>query len=196
MDCLKPASVLTWDAEQVVEKALTLGAQGVGFSYSEPVAALEFVLKIMHLAQGAGLFTVWHTNGYLSSEAVEVVGGCLDAVCLDLKASDDRTYRRLTGGRLGPILAAARSLAQAGVWMEVCTPLLVGVNASERSVRRLAQLILETLGAKTPWHLMRGIPAWQMANIPVTSDETLERAASIGREVGLAHVYVIGWGLK
>lgn len=178
--------------QQVVQTALELGAQGLAFSYTEPAAALEYALDVMRLGRSAGLFNAWHTNGFLTPEAVEVVAPWLDAACVDLKAADDATYRRLTGGRLAPVLAAARGLKRAGVWVEMSTPVLEGANDSEQALAEMAHIILETLGAGTPWHLMRGVPAWKMIALPITAAATLKRAADIGREAGLQRVHIGG----
>jgi pyruvate formate lyase activating enzyme len=46
------------------------------------------------------------------------------------------------------------------------------------------------LGPETPWHVSRFFPAYEMLDVPPTPLESLRRAADIGREAGLAHVYV------
>jgi pyruvate formate lyase activating enzyme len=54
----------------------------------------------------------------------------------------------------------------------------------------LAGFIETDLGEEVPWHLSRFFPAYKMEMVPVTPLETLHRAADIGREAGLRHVYL------
>jgi pyruvate formate lyase activating enzyme len=46
------------------------------------------------------------------------------------------------------------------------------------------------MGPETPWHLSRFFPDFEMRDFPPTPLDTLRTAAAIGREAGLAHVYV------
>jgi len=175
--------------EAVVAEALALGADGVGFSYTEPVVSLEFTLDVMRCARASGLFTVWHTNGYMTPHSAAAAAEWLDAACIDLKTPQEAQYRRLTGGQLAPVLETIRAFKQAGIWVEISSPVLAGHTDSGDVVAQLARLILENLGANTPWHLLRGHPSWKMTNIPITSAEALARAERVGRAAGLRRVY-------
>ena len=177
------------DPARVVEAALSAGGQGVACSYTEPVAGLEYALEVMQLARRAGMFTVWHTNGYMTPPAARAAAPWLDAACIDLKAVDDQKYRRLTGGALAPVLDTARIFKDAGVWLEFSTPILQGVNDSPDDIGRLASLIGDNFGPEAPWHLLRGHPAYRLVDIPITSPQAMDRAAGIGRETGLRRVY-------
>ena len=177
------------EPQKVVRTALSLGSEGLAFSYSEPAAGLAYVLDTMHLGHEAGLFNIWHTNGYLTPEAVAVIAKWLDAACIDLKLPDDKTYKQLSGGELTPVLSAAKGLQEAGVWVEVSTPLLAGINNSKTQLRMIADLIKEQLGPETPWHINRGVPGWKMSDIPVTPDKDLLEAVKTGREFGIKKVY-------
>jgi pyruvate formate lyase activating enzyme len=47
-----------------------------------------------------------------------------------------------------------------------------------------------SVGPETPWHVSRFYPAFELVDVPPTSLASLQRAAEIGRESGLAHVYI------
>ncbi len=175
--------------EAVVSDALSLGAQGVGFSYTEPSVSLEYTLDVMASAHEAGLFNVWHTNGFLTVRSAEISAQQLDAACIDLKAAANCTYRQLCGGTLSAVLATARTFQAAGVWVEISTPLLTGQNDSDESISTMAHLIIDTLGPQTPWHLLRGHAAWKMMNLLMTETERLHHAECLARQAGLQHVY-------
>ena len=181
-----------WTAEGVVRAALELGAAGLGFSYSEPGAWLDFALAVMRRGRAAGLYTAWHTNGFLTPRAVEAAAPWLDAVCVDLKFPSRALYARWTGGWLEAVLQAACQFQAAGVWVEVSTPLLAGINDSPAALHRMARLVASRLGASTPWHLGRGVPAWKIASLPVTGGAALEQAAELAHRAGLHNVYIQG----
>jgi pyruvate formate lyase activating enzyme len=65
-----------------------------------------------------------------------------------------------------------------------------GLNDDVGLLRELTGWIVATLGPETPWHVSRFFPAFRMTDLPPTPLATLRRAARIGREAGLVHVYV------
>lgn len=175
--------------EQVVQTAISAGADGIAFSYTEPVVSFEYTLDVMKQAKQAGLFNVWHTNGYLTQYTILQTLEWLDAACIDLKAATEETYHQLTGGSLLPVITTAREFKQAGIWVEVSTPILAGINDDRETITQLAELIIYNLGLETPWHLMRGHPAWKMSDIPFTAISTMKLAETIARNKGLKFIY-------
>jgi pyruvate formate lyase activating enzyme len=77
-----------------------------------------------------------------------------------------------------------------GVWLELTTLLIPGLNDDRRELTAMAEWIGSALGPETPWHLNGFQPAYRMAEHPSTPNSTLLEAARIAREVGLRHVYV------
>jgi len=115
----------------------------------------------------------------------------LDAACIDLKHHDDRRHLQLTGGHLFPVLESITRLRQAGVWVEISTPILTGVNDNENDIRYLSRLILRHGGEEVPWHLIRGVPAYRMSGLShIVSTAWLERACAIAKEEGLHRVHI------
>jgi pyruvate formate lyase activating enzyme len=156
----------------------------------EPTVFLEYALDIGALARAAGLRMLFITDGYATREAVGLLGGVLDAANVDLKSFDDAFYRKLCGARLAPVLESIEAYFRAGVWLELTTLVIPGANDDEAQLRDLAGWIVERLGPATPWHVSRFHPDHRMRNVPPTPLATLQRAADIGREAGLLHVYV------
>jgi len=114
----------------------------------------------------------------------------LDAANVDLKSFDDAFYRRLCGARLAHVLTAIAAMRRAGIWLEVTTLVIPGHNDGDRELRALTGWLVEALGPHTPWHVSRFFPAHRMRDVPPTPLESLARAAAIGREAGIQHVYV------
>lgn len=176
--------------EQVVAEARRSGARSIACTYVEPTVFLEYALDIGELARAAGLRMLFITDGYATPEAVGLLGGVLDAANVDLKSFDDAFYRKLCGARLAPVLEAIEAYRRAGVWLEITTLIIPGANDDEAQLRDLAGWIVERLGPGTPWHISRFHPDYRMRDVVATPAATLLRAAEIGREAGLHHVYV------
>jgi pyruvate formate lyase activating enzyme len=176
--------------QQVVDDALAHGAAAIAYTYVEPIVFLEFALDIGHLAREAGLINLFVTDGYATPEAVTLLAEVIDAANVDLKSFDDAFYRRLCGARLAPVLDAITAMRAAGIWLELTTLVIPGRNDDDAQLRALTRWIVEHLGPETPWHVSRFFPAHRMLDVGPTPVETLLRAAAIGRESGLAHVYV------
>ena len=109
---------------------------------------------------------------------------------MDLKSFDDAFYRKLCGARLAPVLDSIVAMRQAGIWLELTTLVIPGHNDDDGELRALTGWIVETLGPETPWHVSRFFPAYRLLDVPPTPLTTLRRVADLGREAGLAHVYV------
>jgi pyruvate formate lyase activating enzyme len=176
--------------DRVVQAALLAGARSIAYTYIEPTVFLEYALDIGRLARRAGLRNLFVTDGYATPEAVALLGGVLDAANVDLKSFDDAFYRRLCGARLSHVLEAIEAFHAAGVWLELTTLVIPGRNDRDDELRALARWIVRTLGPGVPWHVSRFHPAYRMTDVPATPRETLLRAAEIGRDAGLLHVYV------
>jgi len=176
--------------EQVLEDAIECEADSIAYTYVEPTVFLEYALDVGRLARAAGLRNLFITDGYATPEAVDLLATVLDAANVDLKSFDDAFYRRFCGARLAPVLEAILAMRKAGIWLELTTLVIPGHNDDDANLRALTRWIAEHLGPETPWHVSRFYPAYQMLDAPMTPPETLRRAAEIGREAGLLHVYV------
>jgi pyruvate formate lyase activating enzyme len=175
---------------QIVAAALRANCQSIAYTYTEPTIFFEYAYDTARLGHEAGLANVVVTNGFMSGDALDALEGYLDAVNVDLKAFRDDTYRDYTGGRLKPVLCSLAAIARLGIWLEVTTPLVPGVNDDAGELKELAAFVAIELGVDTPWHISRFFPAYKMANIPPTPLATLHRARDIGYEAGLRYVYV------
>jgi pyruvate formate lyase activating enzyme len=176
--------------EGVVAEALGLGARSVAYTYVEPTVFLEYALDTARLARRAGLRNLFITDGYATPEAVELLASVLDAANVDLKSFDDAFYRKVCGARLMPVLDSIVAMRRAGIWLELTTLIIPGRNEDDVQLQALTRWIVSTLGPETPWHVSRFFPAHRMLDVPPTPLETLRRAADVGRNAGLAHVYV------
>jgi pyruvate formate lyase activating enzyme len=72
------------------------GCQGIAWTYNEPTMWFEYTLDSAKLAKQNNLYTVYVTNGYMSPEALDVIGPYLDAWRVDVKGFKDAAYRAIT----------------------------------------------------------------------------------------------------
>ena len=176
--------------DMVVEEAVGSGVRSIAYTYVEPTVFIEYALDTMTRARRAGLHNVFVTNGYETPEAIELIAPYLDAANIDLKAANDAFYRRVCGARWEPVRDTIVEMRRRGIWVELTTLLIPGLNDDPGDLTAMAEWIATALGPETPWLLTRFQPAHRMATLPPTPAESLVLAAEIAREVGLRHVYV------
>jgi pyruvate formate lyase activating enzyme len=161
----------------------------IGMSYSEPSLAPELTLGLARLIESRDIPLIWKSNGFLTARAVDLVSPVLSAVNIDVKAATDADHRRLTGASLEPVLATLRRFSDAGVWVEVSTPLIPGTATTTEQLTMIAHLIA-AVSPDVPWHLMRFTPDHRLMDAPPTTPSALAEAVAIGRSAGLRFVYV------
>jgi pyruvate formate lyase activating enzyme len=175
-------------AARIAERAEKEGCATISYTYTEPTVFMEYALDVAAAAKERGLANVFVTNGYMSREALDAAAPFLGAANVDLKAFNDRFYREQCGARLKPVLATLEGLKQKGVWIEVTTLIIQGLNDSEAELKELARFIVG-LGPETPWHVSRFYPAYLLIDRGPTPVERIARARQIGLEAGLHYVY-------
>ena len=138
--------------------------------------------------RAAGLATGFVSNGNGTPEVLEYLRPWVDLYKVDLKSFDDRRYREL-GGRLEPILDTIRRLHAMGVWVEIVTLLIPGL---QRLARRAAAADGVRRGRVARHPVARHGVSWRLqddrARTTRRADMLLE-AADIGRAAGLRYVY-------
>jgi pyruvate formate lyase activating enzyme len=174
---------------QLVQAAQRWNCRSIAYTYSEPTVSFEYSLDVAILARKAGIQNVYVTNGYMTAEMLEAFYPYLDAANVDLKSMRDEYYRRECGARLAPVLASLDRMKRMGVWVEVTTLVIPGLNDSEAELRDMADAVAN-LGIETPWHVSRFHPAYRLTDRRPTPEHTLEMAREIGKASGLRYVYV------
>ncbi len=187
--------------ERIVANARRAGCRSIAYTYTEPTVFFEYAYDTARLTHEAGLANIYVTNGYMSEEMLETFnppgdGGeqehapYLDAANVDLKAFRDETYRTYAGARLQPVLDSLKAMKRLGVWVEVTTLVIPGINDDPAELRDAAEFVAQELGVETPWHISRFFPNYQMTDVPPTPVATLQRAREIGLEAGLRYIFV------
>ncbi|MFP3209021.1 MAG: AmmeMemoRadiSam system radical SAM enzyme [Nitrososphaeria archaeon] len=180
--------------EEVVEAALSVGADGVTYTYNEPTIFMEFARDVGILARARGLFNTFVTNGYMTPESAEVAARFLDAATVDFKGNGNPEFLRRYAGvpDPSPIYEAMLELRRAGVHVEVTDLVVPGVGTGDRveDARRLARWVADNLGPDTPMHFLRFHPDYLMSGVPPTPVEALERHREAAMQEGIRYAYV------
>ncbi|MDD5288417.1 MAG: AmmeMemoRadiSam system radical SAM enzyme [Dehalococcoidales bacterium] len=178
--------------EDAVGLAKRYQCGGIAWTYNEPSVWFEYTLDCAKLAKQNNLYTVYVTNGYLSPEALDVIGPYLDAWRVDVKGFSDTLYRNLakiTNWR-GILDVAQRAKKKWNMHVEVVTNIIPTMNDDDEQLSGIARWIHNELGEQTPWHVTRFHPGYRIADLPATPLATLEHAYELGRKAGLKFVYL------
>jgi pyruvate formate lyase activating enzyme len=174
--------------EDVVEAAQEEGCRSISFTYTEPTIFYEYARDCARIATREGLKNIFVTNGYMTAQMLHDIDGDLHAANVDLKAFSDDFYRNMAGARLKPVLDSIRRLWEMGVWVEVTTLLIPGLNDSADELKRLAAFLV-SVSPDIPWHVSRFYPGYRLLDVPPTPVASVELALRIGREQGVRYVY-------
>jgi pyruvate formate lyase activating enzyme len=174
--------------EEIVEGAQRERCASISYTYTEPTIFMEYALDVAMLAKERGLANVFVSNGYMTEEALDAAAPFLGAANVDLKAFSDRYYQEQCGARLKPVLMTLEAMKRKGIWLEVTTLIVPGLNDDVSELKELARFLVG-LGPETPWHISRFHPTYLMTDRPPTPVETLRSARQIGLDAGLHYVY-------
>lgn len=174
--------------EEIVAQAKKKKCATISYTYTEPTIYFEYALDIARLASAGGMKNIFVTNGYMTEEALKEIHPHLHGANVDLKAFREEFYQKRCGGKLEGVLRSLRAMKDLGVWVEITTLIIPGLNDSEAELAELAQFIV-SLGKEVPWHISRFHPMYRMLDRSPTSVRILERARKIGLDAGLRYVY-------
>ena len=178
-------------AEDAIKLTKREGCGGIAWTYNEPNIWLEYTLDGAKLAKENDLYTVYVTNGYITPEALDMIGPYLDGYCVDVKGFTNRFYQELAkvSRWRGVLEVTERAKEKWGMHVEVVTNIIPTMNDDDEQLEGIAIWIRDKLGELTPWHVTRFYPQHLMAHLPATPIAALEHAYEIGKRVGLRFVY-------
>jgi pyruvate formate lyase activating enzyme len=178
----------TISPEHLVQNALKKHARSISYTYTEPTVFFELMLETARLAHQEGMKNVMVSNGYLTSQALSVLGPFLDAANIDLKAFSDNFYNKYCSARLQPVLETISAMKARGIWLEITTLLIPGLNDDWDEIKHLISFLLQ-LDEKMPWHVSRFFPQYKLQNVLPTDQDAIEKFLHLGAEMGLKYLY-------
>ena len=172
----------------IVRDALKSRSATIAYTYTEPTIYFELAMDTARLAASEGLKNVFVSNGFMTRPCLEEIHPDLHAANVDLKAFTDTFYKEQCGGRLNPVLRSLETLKAQGVWLEVTTLLIPGLNDGAEELKKIAGF-LAGLDPGIPWHISRFHPTYRLQDVRPTPPESIRKARDLGYEAGLQYVY-------
>jgi len=174
--------------DRIVDEALSTRSATISYTYTEPTIFFELAVDTARLAVSKGIKNVFVSNGYMTAQCLQDIFPDLHAANVDLKAFSDKFYKEQCGAKLGPVLNTLETMKEMGVWLEVTTLLIPGLNDSTEELNEIARF-LAGLDPNIPWHISRFHPTYLLTNIRSTPPDSIKRARDLGYEAGLKYVY-------
>ncbi|MDL1964326.1 MAG: AmmeMemoRadiSam system radical SAM enzyme [Deltaproteobacteria bacterium] len=175
--------------EDIVDAAIKGNCKSIAYTYTEPTVYFEFAHDTAKIAHEKGILNVFVTNGYMTSEAIEMISPYLDAANVDLKAFNKKFYKEICKAKIEHVKETLIHMKSLGIFIEVTTLLIPGLNDDRHELEMLAEFLVESLGPETPWHISGFYPTYKLLDRPPTPLETLIMAREIGIKTGLKYVY-------
>ncbi len=173
--------------EKIVSDAIGSGCKSISYTYTEPTIFFEYAYDTAKIASQKGLKNVFVTNGYMTKDCLEMISPYLDAANVDLKSFSEKFYKENLEAKLKPVLENIELMNDLGIWTEVTTLIIPGLNDSDEELAEIAGF-LRKINKNIPWHISAYYPQYK-SRIPATSEEKIKDAAAIGRKAGLNYVY-------
>ena len=176
--------------ERLAQAAAQTGCRSVAYTYNDPVIFHEYAIDVAQACRELGVRSVAVTAGYVCDAPRREFFRHMDAANVDLKAFTERFYRRITGGRLQPVLDTLLHLKEeTRVWFEITTLLIPDENDDSREIEAMTRWLFDNLGEDVPLHFTAFHPDWKMLDKSNTPFATLARAPEIALKNGLKFVY-------
>lgn len=176
--------------DKVVEFAVQGGCKSIAYTYSEPIVFYEYALDTSILAKQKGLKNVIVTAGYINPEPLRELCKWIDAAHIDFKGFTEEFYNEVCSGTLQPVLNTIKIAKEEGVWIELINLIVPTLNDDFNKIKEMCCWIRDNAGNDVPLHFSRFYPMYKLKNLPLTPDETLNKAREIALNTGLNYVYI------
>jgi len=178
----------------IVKNAKESRSSTIAYTYTEPTIYYELALDTSRLAVKDGIRNIFVSNGYMTEECLMDIHPDLHGINIDLKAFNEKFYKEQCGARLEPVLLSIKKARELGIWVEVTTLLIPGLNDSDGELKEIAGF-LAGVDPYMPWHISRFHPTYRLTDIGYTPADDIHRAKDIGYNSGLKYVYTGNvWG--
>lgn len=176
--------------DEVIKSTVRYDCKSISYTYSEPITFYEYVFDTASLARQSGLRNILVSNGYINTEPLVQLTGVLDAANIDLKSFNDKTYLKLTGGKLMPVLDTLITMKEQKVWLEITNLIVPEYTDKPDEIREMCRWLFNNGFRDTPLHFSRFQPMYKLEQLPPTPVSTLDKAWEIAREEGIEYVYI------
>jgi len=159
----------------------------VAYTYNEPTIFYPYAKDIGELVALKGAKNIFVTNGYESIEVIDDMDW-VDAANIDLKSFNKDYYQKQLGGKLDYVLDTIERMYKKGIWIEITTLIIEGINDSDDELSQISGFIKD-IDKNIPWHISAFHPDYKMLDKTYTKFQTLQKAYEIGKNNGLNYIY-------
>jgi pyruvate formate lyase activating enzyme len=185
-----PSSASFYPVEEAVDIALRRKDEGLCVSFQEPTLLFDWALSLFKTGTQRGLYGCYVSNGYMTSEALQMLQSAgMDGLKVDIKG-DKETYQKYCRDvDVEKVWKNAREAKERGLHVEVVNLLVREVSDCDACIEEVIERHLKEVGPATPLHFTRYYPAYRFDNAP-TKIETLEKAYTSARKAGVQYPYI------
>ncbi len=140
----------TWDLnggtdyipEEIVQKVIRFkeyfgNLGGITVSGGEPLLQAQFVKEVFELCHKEGINTCLDTSGCVLNDEVKELLSVTDRVLLDIKYTDDKSYREYVGCELSQVLEFLKVLNAQNIPTTLRQVIIPTLNDNDESVKSL-----------------------------------------------------------
>jgi pyruvate formate lyase activating enzyme len=176
--------------EEVVKACISSGSESIAYTYSEPTTFYEYAYDTAKLARVKKIRNLWKSNGYINEKPLRQLCKVLDAANIDLKIFDEEIYKKLSSGKLAPVLRTLNVLREEGVWLEITNLVIPTWTDNFDIIKRMCEWLCANGLSDAPLHLSRFTPLYKLSQLPSTPTATLEKAYDIASKSGIQYIYL------
>jgi pyruvate formate lyase activating enzyme len=176
--------------EDVVKECVRAGSESIAYTYSEPTTFYEYAYETAKLARDQKIRNVWKSNGYINEKPLKQLCKVLDAANIDLKIFDEEIYKKLSSGKLAPVLRTLKVLHEEGVWLEITNLVIPTWTDNLEIIKRMCDWLCANGLSDSPLHFSRFTPLYKLRQLPSTPTATLEKAYDIASSAGMHYIYL------
>ena len=130
-----------YSPQEIVDDADASKCNSISYTYVEPLIFFEYGRDCALAAKKKGLKNIFVSNGYMNREVAIELSSLIDAINIDIKAFTDSFYRKICKASLKPVLDTVRLMHHHGVWVEITTLLIPGLNDDPNELKQIAAFI-------------------------------------------------------
>jgi pyruvate formate lyase activating enzyme len=176
--------------DKLIADTIASKCPSIAYTYSEPISYYEYTLDSAKLARQEGIKNVLVTAGYINEEPLRHLCKYIDAASVDLKSFSNDIYRRLSAGRLEPVLNTLKRLNDQGVWIEIVNLVIPEWTDNPEMIKQMCNWLAENGLSNAPLHFSRFHPQYKLMQLPVTPVGVLVEAREIALAAGIKYVYI------
>lgn len=184
-----PADKTNLLPEDIIKQVEKRHIKSISYTYNEPTVFYEMMKDTAILAAEKKIKNIMVSNGYISQKPLKELIPYLDAANIDMKAFNNKTYKKITGALLDPVLKTIETLHNSKTHLEITMLIIPGYSDDKQEISEFFSWMKDNDMQDIPLHISRFFPTYKMKNIPPTETERIFEIRRMALDMGIKHVY-------